>query len=345
MSGQLWSVDAQGGYMYADELSDVLRLAVLPTARFRQFCDAKDFTDKGLHRGQTASWDVYSQVATNGGTLLETQEMPETGFTVSQKSLTITEYANSVPYTGKLDNLSKHPVLEIINKVLKIDCGRVLDAAAWAQFNATKLKAQPTSGSSTTAITVVTTGDVASTTTVAMNTDHVRALVDEMKERNIPSYMGDDYFCISRPKALTLLKNELEAIHQYTEEGFRRIQYGEVGRYYNVRFVEQTSIAQGGAEDSTTYNWYTADAWNGSTGSGAIGTGGGTTDWAFFFGEDTVAECVVIPEEIRGKIPTDYGRSRGVSWYYLGGFGLVHGSTTTASDVLNARVLKWDSNA
>ena len=59
---QLWSVDAVGGYMYSDELSDVLRMAVLPTARFRQFCDAKDFTNKGLHRGETASWNVYSEV-------------------------------------------------------------------------------------------------------------------------------------------------------------------------------------------------------------------------------------------------------------------------------------------
>ena len=29
---------------------------------------------------------------------------------------------------------------------------------------------------------------------------------------------------------------------------------------------------------------------------------------------------------LRAKIPGDYGRSRGVAWYYLGGFGLVHGA-------------------
>ena len=48
---------------------------------------------------------------------------------------------------------------------------------------------------------------------------------------------------------------------------------------------------------------------------------------------------VVLPEEIRGKIPGDYGRSRGVAWYYLGGFAIVH------PDAANARIIMWDSAA
>lgn len=332
---QLWSVDAQGGYMYSDELSDVLRMAVLPTARFRQFCDAKDFTNKGLHRGETASWNIYSEVEDAGGQVLETDEIAETNFTVTQKSLTVTEFANSVPFTGKLDNLSKHPVQEIIHKVLKIDCGRTLDKAAFLQFNATMLKGQPLSGTDASRVQIVTNGTCANNTAYPMTLNHVRGYVDNMKERNIPSYMGDDYFCIARPLTFTLLKDELESIHQYTEEGFRKIQYGEVGRYYNVRFVEQTSIAAGHAQDSvfTSANAFTADLWGGATTAATVGR----ADWAFFFGEDTVAECVVIPEEIRGKIPGDYGRSRGIAWYYLGGFGLVH------PDAANARILMWDS--
>ena len=270
---QLWAVDAVGGYMYADELSDVLRMAVLPTARFRQFCDAKDFTNKGLHRGETASWNIYSEVATAGGEVLETDEIGETNFTVTQKSLTVAEYANSVPFTAKLDNLSKHPVQEIIHKVLKIDCGRTLDKAAFLQFNATMLKGQPVSGTNVSSVVLVTNGTAASQTQVALSLNHVRGYVDNMKERNIPSYMGDDYFCIGRPLTFTLLKDELESIHQYTEEGFRKIQYGEVGRYYNVRFVEQTSIAAGHAQDSafTSANAFTSDPWNINTTYTGIG--------------------------------------------------------------------------
>lgn len=53
--------------------------------------------------------------------------------------------------------------------------------------------------------------------------------------------------------------------------------------------------------------------------------------------EDTVAEAIVTPEEIRGKLPSDYGRSKGVAWYYEGGFALVQ------TNPAQARILKWDS--
>lgn len=35
MAGQLWAVPAEGGYMYSDELSDVLRQQVQPLTKFR----------------------------------------------------------------------------------------------------------------------------------------------------------------------------------------------------------------------------------------------------------------------------------------------------------------------
>lgn len=332
MSGQLWSINERGGYMYTDELSNVLRTNLQPVVKFRQFCDAKDATDKGLGKGQTYSWNIYSDVQDPGGQLDEQAEMPETNYKIKQASLTVRELGNSVPYTGLLDNLSKQPVTEIIHKVLKNDTKKSLDCAAHAQFNATPLKVQAASGSSTTAIVSVTSGSIGVTNNVAFGKDHVKAVVDLMKERNIPPYQGDDYFAIGWPSTFRQVKNDLEALHQYVETGFTKIMNGEIGRYEGMRFVEQTNVTKGGAEDSTTYNSRTtADAWN-----------NGKSDWIFFFGEDTVAEALCIPEEIRGKIPGDYGRSRGVAWYYLGGFGIVHGA---AGDTVNLRIAKWESAA
>ena len=140
MAGQLWGVNSLGGYMYSLELSDILRTAVQPLCKFRQFCDAKDFTDKGLHKGQLFTWNVYNDVAAQGTTLVETSTLAETNFTIAQGTGTVTELGNSVPYTGFLDNLSKHPVQEIINKVLKNDAKKALDGQAWYQFNSTLLK-------------------------------------------------------------------------------------------------------------------------------------------------------------------------------------------------------------
>lgn len=121
--------------------------------------------------------------------------------------------------------------------------------------------------------------------------------------------MADDYGCITHPTSLRTFKNSLESIHQYTETGLVHIFNGEVGRYEGTRFIEQNFIPKGGANDSTTFDPWTgtADAWNNAKSS-----------WAFFFGGDTVTEAVVLPEEIRAKIPGDFGRSRAIAWYYLG---------------------------
>lgn len=326
-----WSVSADGGYMYNDELSDTLRTALQPLTKFRQFCEPdEDAVNKGLHRGDKFYWNVYGDVATQGRKLNELSPMPETNFTVSQANLTMYEYGNSVPYTGKLNSLAKHDVLKIIDKSLKNDARKAFDIAAWEQFDACKLRAAPTGGTSTTSVTVTENGATATTNNVAMGTGHVKAIVDEMQERNIPGFVEDDYVCISHPTTLRNFKNELETIHQYTDMGMQQIYNGEVGRYEGCRFVHQNFIPKGGANDSTTFDPYTktADAWN-----------NGASSWAFFFGADTVNEAMAVPEEIRAKLPGDYGRSGGIAWYYLGGFGIFHDTAA------QSRIVKWDSAA
>lgn len=325
MASQLWAVNTLGGYFYSLNLSDNLRQALQPMVKFRQFCDVKDAAQQGKKKGETFTWDVVSNVATQGSTLTETNTMPETNFTITQGTLTITEYGNSVPYSGKLEDLSKFSVRDTVMKALKNDATKVMDAAAHQQFNRTLIRV---TGTSSTTITLSTGGTATATNSQAYNTNHAKLIVDTMKERNIPAYVGDDYYALGWPTTFRTLKNSLETLHQYTDAGLTMIMNGEIGRYENMRYVEQTNIPKGGAADSTTYNPFTntADAWN-----------GGFSDWIFFFGEDTVAEGIAVPEEIRAKIPTDYGRSKGVAWYSLNGFGLVHTSLS------ETRVLKWDS--
>lgn len=314
MAGQVWVTNSMGGYMFSETLSKVLRMSVQPLVKFRQFADVKDAAVQGKKKGEAFHWNVYSDVATQGTTIVETNTMPETNFTITQGTMTITEYGNSVPYTGKLDDLSEHPVKEIIGKVLKNDAKKAFDLGAHAQFTLTPLRVVPTGGTSTTALTLTTNGTATATNNVAMNKDHVKALTDLMKERNIPPYVADDYIMLGHPTTFRRFKNDLEAVHQYTDAGFQMILNGEIGRYENQRVVEQTNIAKAGFTNAAS-------------------------NWAFSFGADTVAEGIAVPEEMRGKIPTDYGRSRGVAWYYIGGFGLVH---TAASQ---CRILKWDSAA
>ena len=336
MAGQLWVTNSLGGFMYADKLSRELRMAVQPMCKFRQFSDARDATKSRnqdgnmLGRGDLFTWNVYSDIGEQGGTLVETTTMPESNFTITQGTLTVNEYGNSVSYSGKLDDLSEQPVRNIIHKVLKNDTKKSFDIAAHAEFDRAQLRFVPSSaGTSTTAVDVTADGTATATNNISFRAGHARAISDAMKERNIPPFVGDDFVAVSWPTTLRDCKTELEAVHQYSELGFSLIHAGEIGRYENIRFCEQTFIPKGGANDSTTWNASagTADAWD-----------GGDSDWMFFFGDDTIAEGIVIAEEMRGKIPSDFGRSKGIAWYALEGYGLVHADTAA-----QARIGKWDS--
>ena len=158
-----------------------------------------------------------------------------------------------------------------------------------------------------------TNGTVSGTNSVLTNT-LVKAVADYMAEQNIPAFDGVNYLSIFRPTPLRTFKNNLETINQYTPEGWHVIMNGEKGRYEGIRFVEQTNVPVVAFPSTST-----------------------ATDRGFFFGSDTVVEAFAIPEEIRGKIPTDYGRSRGVAWYAELGFGIAH------TEVPGTRILVWDS--
>ena len=311
MPGQVWETNTAGGFMYSGELSDVLRNALQPMTRYVQHCDADDFTDKGLHAGDAFQWNVYSDVSTQGGRIDENQRMPETGFTITQQSGTIYEFGNSVPYSGRLDDAARHPVKQIIHKALKNDCTKAFEVEAHAEFVSTPLKVV---GLTASTIDFATGGAAGGTNASAMLNYHVKAISDQMKESNQTVYSDGNYRALMRPATMRAFKDELETLHQHVQEGFGMMLNGEVGRHWEgIRFFEQTHIANQGF-------------------SGAL------SDEAVFFGEDTVIEAIVCPPEIRGKLPGDFGRDKGVAWYAEEGFKLVH---PVAAD---ARIWHWTTD-
>jgi len=313
---QVWGTNSAGGFMYSDQLTKVIRSAMQPMSRFQQHCDAEDFTDKGYNVGSRYYWNVYSDVGTPGTKLVETDVMPKTSFTITQASGEVFEFGNSLAYSGKLDDFSAQPVKQIIHKALKNDANKAFETEARAQFALSPLTVTPALGGvglgeSATAIALETTGSASLINKLAMNTTHVKLISDAMKERNIPVYSDGNYRCIGRPSTFRKVKDDLEAVHSYVSEGFRMILNGEVGRSYEgIRFFEQTTIA--------------SKAW-----------ANGLSDEAFFFGEDTVMEAIICPPEIRGKLPGDFGRDKGVAWYAEEGFSLVH------TGAAQSRIVKW----
>ena len=322
MPGQLWAVDSLGGRLYAKRLSKELRTILQPMWRFRSFCDVKDETANGKGKGDTYTFDCVFNVQTQGGKLVETDTMPETNFKILQNSGSVYEYGNAVPWTKKLEAMSQFNVRKPVMQALRNDAAKVLDNAAFDEFQKAQLTVVPKAGNSSAAITIGTASVGLTANALHLTKSHVRLIADTMQERNIPYYDGGNYIAIGRPTTFSTFKSEMEAVNQYVTEGYRKIINGEIGKFENIRFVTQTQVA-----------------------AAAEGTwGGGLSDWVMFFGEETVMEGIAEPENIISKIPEDYGRSKGIAWYFLGGFQLVHNwDTTVDTGAANGRIIKWTS--
>jgi len=289
MGQQLFATNSLGGYFTNNTLSAQVRHLAQTMQRFRQFVDIEPAAGAG--RGNKVLFDKISNIATAGGTLTETDTIPKSNYTITQGSLTITEYGNSIPYTQKVKTLSEVNVPQTVRTVLMNDMKVVLDSAAATQFKASDYIATITNTATTTfgsAAAAVATADA------NMSDKNVRDIVDRMKTLLIPKREGDDYACIASTNSMRGLYDFFEAKVQNTT--MDPIYRGEVGRYYGCRFIEETNFLSN------------IDGSNGIYGE------------AIFFGADAVREGVAIPEEIRVGIPTDFGRDQGIAWYALLGF-------------------------
>jgi len=280
-------------------LSDRLRHIAQPLFRFRQFVDVKEAI--GRNRGDTFLFDKAGNVATQGGTLVETATIPQTQYATVQGTATITEYGNSIPWTGKVENLAQFQLPGIIEQKLRDDMVKVLESACGAEFTDTELVAVQTA---TNGVAFTTNGTATATATSNLTASNTRSIVDYMKKKLIPTYDGRNYMCIASVGAMSGMHGDTatggwQDISKYTGEFAKNIFAGEVGTFYMTKFVEETGYLSNAIGASSLYGQ------------------------AVFFGSDTVYEAVAVPEEIRSKTSVDYDRDQGLAWYALLGFKIV----------------------
>ena len=318
-----WTTNS--GYLTSGALNKMIQYQAQPRFRFRQFVDIKEAF--GKQNGETVNWLKVANVGTRGGKLIETATMHETTQALSWGTLTVYEYGNSIPFTYKVDTLSEFDVKQIVRKGLLDDMIKCMDGEVERQFNGCKLRYV---GTTTTGGGVTTNGTATLMNTSAFNKYHVRKMVNELKTRNVPGYgkAGGDYAMICSVEALEGIYDDLEGIDKYGSTGRDRLANGEAGRYYGCRFIEDTYATR--VTYDSTARTETAKTW-----SGLLSKEG------YMFGSDTVREAVAVPEEIRMKVTTDYGRSKGLAWYGLLGFQL----EWNESDGALGRIIKWDSAA
>lgn len=319
MAQMTWGTSS--GFLTNNELNMQFQMSAQPLLRFRQFVGLKEAFGKS--KGETVNWLKVADLGTIGGTLVETNTFIQSSQSLSWGTLTVNEYGNSIPFTFKVEALSRFDLEEIIREGLQNDMVKVVDGLVERQFNACKLRYV---GTSTTSGIVTTNGTATASNTSILNTFHVRKMVTELRKRKVKGYSkaAGDYVMINSVEAMENIVSALEPVHQYVESGFAPIANGEAGRYYMTRFVEDQFATRFVYDPAA----YTATAITWTQAQSLVG---------YLFGQGTVREAVAVPEEIRVKIPTDYGRSKGIAWYALLGHKIEW------DDEPNTRIIKWDT--
>jgi N4-gp56 family major capsid protein len=276
--------------------------------KFRQFTRMEGAI--GKNKGDTVDFNKVSNIQTQGGSIPESNRIPESNLLIRRGQMVMSEYGNSIPYTGKLEALAEFSPDNMITVALRNDMAKVMDSAVADQFKASDLIYVPTSASAATWENTL-----ATTALVNLSVFHVKEIVDGMKTgifgsltagNPVPPYDGDHYVSIASVKALRGIKDDPDFEEPVKYADPERLLMGEVGRFYMVRFVESNHTG----------------ALSNAKGTGSV------LGEAVFFGSDPVIESVAIAEEVRAKIPGDYGRDKGIAWYALLGFKIVWDHTT-----------------
>lgn len=305
---QLYATNTLGGFYTNNELSKSLRYVAQPQMRFRAAVQVKGA--KGARAGDLLYFDKNRNLQTAGAALSETSTIPETQFPIGRGTMTLTEYGNAIPWTGKLESLSEFDAEDAVQVALKNDQVKVLDSQAAIQFTSGQFKEVL---AATNSVNISSNGTASATANSNLTAANWRTICNRMRRDNIPFYDGSSYMVIGSVELISGMHADAATAGfvdsaKYTGEYASRLFSGEVGRFYMGRFVEETNVLPNNLGTNTVF-------------------GGGVA-----FGADAVMEGVAVPVEFRQKVPTDYGRSQGLAWYALLGWQKIWDETTDGDE-------------
>ncbi len=311
MATYTWTADVSSGILKNHTLSAQLREASVVQSLFATFVDAEP--GYGRQNGDTLNVTRISNIAVpTSTTLSEGQPMSEDVFSISTQSITVAENGRAVPFTSLAKDLLYFDLESKVQKMLMRQMKIAFDRAAATQFKAGQLQAYCGGISSLTINTSGTSG----TATVNPNLYHLEQLRDAMfTTYYMEPFDGEHYVGLVSTKAKRGLMQDPAWVDwkKYTDPSAKY--NSELGQLENIRLVE--------INDTSSLS--------GAKGVNSVGE-------AVFFGMDVATMGVAIDPELRAKIPTDYGRSKGVAWYGIYGFAQIWSDSANAGEARSIMV-------
>jgi N4-gp56 family major capsid protein len=296
----------------------------MPVLRFEQFAVKK--TELGVMPGLTVNFMRYNNLTVDAGgsELVEGVRMEPSALTASQIQITVKEQGKSVAVTELLLNASFDDVMASSSRLLGRHMAQSMDVQA---RNTLYSAGVPFGGGSAVAPSVVfgrktngsTRGSIAPYEYSAagsasapgyLSPATIKDAVQVLAGQNIPR-LGDTYVCFVHPAQSRSLRDwpEFIEVTKYAAPG--NFMLGEIGRIYDVVFIETTQVLQGGTGIVDV------------TPGGSVNDPTETSYSAMMIGDNAFGQAIALPVELRDGGVIDFGREHGLAWYAIWGFGVI----------------------
>lgn len=296
----------------------------MPVLRFEQFAVKK--TELGVQPGLTINFMRYNnlEVDQNGSELTEGIRMEPVALSASQIQITVKEHGKAVAVTELLLNASFDDVMASSSRLLGRHMAQSMDTQA---RNTLYQDAVPFGGGAAVPPSVVfgrTTAsargsispyDPGTVGTAAspgyLSPSAVKDAVEVLAGQNIPR-LGDTYVCFVHPSQSRSLRDwpEFIEVTKYAAPG--NFMLGEIGRIYDVVFIETTQVAKGLTVPEDI-----------DSGTGGDQAPNAESYSAIMIGDNAFGHAISLPVELRDGGVIDFGREHGLAWYAIWGFGMI----------------------
>jgi N4-gp56 family major capsid protein len=327
------AVTATDGWSSASTLSPAIQtiwskeilFQAMPVLRFEQFAVKK--TELGVQPGLTINFMRYNNLSVDdtGSELTEGDRMDPVALSASQIQITVKEHGKAVAVTELLLNASFDDVMASSSRLLGRHMAQSMDVQA---RNTLYANGVPFGGGSAVAPNVVfgrtpqATRDSISPYNNGVLATHasapgylapaaVKDAVTVLAGQNIPR-LGDTYVCFVHPAQSRSIRDwpEFIEVTKYAAPG--NFMLGEIGRIYDVVFIETTQVAKGLTVPADL-----------EPGVGGAQAPNAEAYSAIMIGDNSFGHAISLPVELRDGGVIDFGREHGLAWYAIWGFGVI----------------------
>jgi len=323
----------------------------MPILRFEQFAVKK--TELGVAPGLRVNFLRYKNFAVDATPLTEGVRMTTNALTAEQIAITVAEHGYAVAVSELLLNASFDDVMASASRLLgrhmaqylDVQARNTLSAATSAVFGYDRSALQGVNdwyneGAVATAI-----GDLDGD--YKLSTGAVKDAALTLAGKNIPR-LGETYVQFVHPKQSRDIRSNPEFIEvtKYAAPG--NFMLGEIGRLYDVVFIETTQVkklaASGSYTTSTSVGAPSSQIEVPVKANTAPGSGGNpeSADYtaeagyltsatgnsadvyeSIMIGDNAFGHAISLPVELRDGGVLDFGREHALAWYAIWGLGVI----------------------